>query len=84
MTSGKRRSGAAVDWQSAVVRRGRWRAGPEDDKEAAGDTDSESKSARRGTWRVMAGVARVEVVLQHFHRTRYRSSPLWFFCGEDF
>jgi hypothetical protein len=22
----------------------------------------------------------VEVVLRHFHRCRYRSSPLWFFC----
>jgi hypothetical protein len=27
----------------------------------------------------------VEVVLQHFHRCRYRSNPLWFFCwrGSD-
>jgi hypothetical protein len=27
----------------------------------------------------------VEVVLRHFHRCRYRSSPLWFFCwrGSD-
>jgi hypothetical protein len=24
----------------------------------------------------------VEVVLWHFHQSRYRSSPLWFFCGE--
>jgi hypothetical protein len=24
----------------------------------------------------------VELVLQQFHRSRYRSSPLWFFCGE--
>jgi hypothetical protein len=24
----------------------------------------------------------VEVVLRHFHRSRYRSGPLWFFCGE--
>jgi hypothetical protein len=24
--------------------------------------------------------AAVEVVLRHFHRCRYRSSPLWFFC----
>jgi hypothetical protein len=23
---------------------------------------------------------RVKVVLRHFHRCRYRSSPLWFFC----
>jgi hypothetical protein len=26
----------------------------------------------------------VEVVLRHFHRYRYRSSPLWFFVGGDF
>jgi hypothetical protein len=24
----------------------------------------------------------VKVVLQHFHQSRYGSSPLWFFCGE--
>jgi hypothetical protein len=24
----------------------------------------------------------IEVVLRHFHRSRYRSGPLWFFCGE--
>jgi heme oxygenase len=24
----------------------------------------------------------VEVVLRHFHRHRYKSSPLWFFVGE--
>jgi hypothetical protein len=24
----------------------------------------------------------VEVVLRHFHRSYYRNSPLWFFCGE--
>jgi hypothetical protein len=25
----------------------------------------------------------VKTVLRHFHRSYYRSSPLWFFCGED-
>jgi hypothetical protein len=25
----------------------------------------------------------VEVVLRHFHRCPYRSSPLWFFCWRD-
>jgi hypothetical protein len=25
-------------------------------------------------------IVSVEVVLRHFHRCRYRSSPLWFFC----
>jgi hypothetical protein len=25
----------------------------------------------------------VEVILRHFHQSRYRSSPMWFFCGED-
>jgi hypothetical protein len=24
----------------------------------------------------------VEVILRHFHRYRYKSSPLWFFVGE--
>jgi hypothetical protein len=24
----------------------------------------------------------VEVILRHFHRSRYGSSPLWFFCEE--
>jgi hypothetical protein len=24
----------------------------------------------------------VKVVLRHFHQSRYRSGPLWFFCGE--
>jgi hypothetical protein len=28
------------------------------------------------------GAPNVESVLRHFHRSRYRSSPLWFFCGE--
>jgi hypothetical protein len=27
----------------------------------------------------LPGVPNVEVVLRHFHRCRYRSSPLWFF-----
>jgi hypothetical protein len=26
----------------------------------------------------------VEVVLRHFHRCRYRSIPLWFFCWRRF
>jgi hypothetical protein len=26
----------------------------------------------------------IEVVLRHFHRSRYWSSPLWFFCREGF
>jgi hypothetical protein len=26
----------------------------------------------------------VEVVLRHFHRSHYSSSPLWFFVGGDF
>jgi hypothetical protein len=30
----------------------------------------------------LPGVPNVEVVLRHFHRSCYRSSPLWFFCGE--
>jgi hypothetical protein len=28
----------------------------------------------------LPGAPNVKVVLQHFHRSRYRSSPLWFFC----
>jgi hypothetical protein len=28
------------------------------------------------------GTSNVKVVLRHYHRSRYRSSPLWFFCGE--
>jgi hypothetical protein len=32
---------------------------------------------------LLPGAANVEVVLRHFHRSRYRSSPMWFFCGED-
>jgi hypothetical protein len=30
----------------------------------------------------LLGASNVEVVLQHFHRSRYRSGSLWFFCGE--
>jgi hypothetical protein len=30
----------------------------------------------------LPGVPNVEVVLRHFHRSCYRSSPLWFFCVE--
>jgi hypothetical protein len=32
---------------------------------------------------LLPGKPIVKVVLQHFHRSYYRSSPLWFFCGED-
>jgi pentatricopeptide repeat protein len=28
------------------------------------------------------GMELVEVILRHFHRSRYRSRPLWFFYGE--
>jgi hypothetical protein len=28
----------------------------------------------------LPGAPNVEVVLRHFHRSRYRSGPLWFFC----
>jgi hypothetical protein len=28
----------------------------------------------------LPGAPNVEVVLRHFHRCRYRSSLLWFFC----
>jgi hypothetical protein len=31
----------------------------------------------------LPGAPNIQVVLRHFHRSRYRSSPLWFFCGED-
>jgi hypothetical protein len=30
----------------------------------------------------LPGAPNVEVILRHFHRSRYRSSPLWFFCGK--
>jgi hypothetical protein len=30
----------------------------------------------------LPGTPNVEVVLRHFHQSRYRSGPLWFFCGE--
>jgi hypothetical protein len=30
----------------------------------------------------LPGALNVEVVLRHFHWCCYRSSPLWFFCGE--
>jgi hypothetical protein len=30
----------------------------------------------------LLGTPNVEVVLRHFHRSHYTSSPLWFFCGE--
>jgi hypothetical protein len=28
----------------------------------------------------LPSVPNIELVLQHFHRCCYRSSPLWFFC----
>jgi hypothetical protein len=28
----------------------------------------------------LPGAPNVEVILRHFHRCCYRSSPLWFFC----
>jgi hypothetical protein len=31
----------------------------------------------------LPGAPNVEVVLQHFHRSRYKSSPLWFFYEKD-
>jgi hypothetical protein len=30
----------------------------------------------------LPGAPNAKVVLRHFHRSRHRSSPLWFFCGE--
>jgi hypothetical protein len=32
----------------------------------------------------LSGTPNVEVVLRHFHQSRYRSSLLWFFCGKAF
>jgi hypothetical protein len=31
----------------------------------------------------VSGPIAVEAVLRHFHRCRYRSSPLWFFCWRE-
>jgi hypothetical protein len=30
----------------------------------------------------LPGASNVEAVLRHFHRSHYRSTPLWFFCVE--
>jgi hypothetical protein len=45
----------------------------------------EAGKIKNGEMRPLPGAPNVEVVLRHFHRCRYRSSPLWFFCwrGSD-
>jgi hypothetical protein len=45
----------------------------------------EAEKTKNGEADPLPGAPNVEVVLRHFHRCRYRSSPLWFFCwrGSD-
>jgi hypothetical protein len=38
--------------------------------------------AQQANYSPLPSAPNVEVVLRYFHRSRYRSSPLWFFCGE--
>jgi hypothetical protein len=42
--------------------------------------DDEARKTKNGEMPPLPGAPNVEVVLRHFHRCRYRSSLLWFFC----
>jgi hypothetical protein len=42
--------------------------------------DDEAQKTKNGEMRPLPGAPNVEVILRHFHRCRYRSNPLWFFC----
>jgi hypothetical protein len=42
--------------------------------------DDETRKTKNGEMCPLPGAPNVELVLRHFHRCRYRSSPLWFFC----